>query len=62
MGLKKNQKIMKPVLNNRNANSPLQFEVNKDIKKSKKINSKMVFDTPGGTNVKKNNNKKVNQT
>ena len=58
MGLKKNQKIMKPVLNNGNANSPLQFEVNKDIKKSKKINSKMVFDTPGGTNVKKNNNKK----
>ncbi len=53
MGLKKNQKIMKPVLNNGNANSPLQFEVNKDIKKSKKINSKMVFEP-----IKKNNNKK----
>ena len=57
MGLKKNKKVMDPVENNGNADSPLQFKVNKEVEKSKKINSKMVFDTSDGNNVKKNNKK-----
>jgi len=44
MGLKKNKKVMKPVENNGNADSPLQFKVNKEVEKSKKVNAKMVFE------------------
>ena len=43
----KKVKNLKPVQNNGNADSPLQFEVNKDIKKSKKIKPKDVFDVKG---------------
>jgi hypothetical protein len=50
---KKKVKVLKPVENNGNADSPLQFEVNKDIKKSKKIKPKEVFDVKGRPIIKK---------
>ena len=56
MALKKNEKVMKPVENNGNADSPLQFEVNKEVEKTKKVNAKMVFE-PSGNNKKPKPNK-----
>ena len=53
MTKQKKVKVLKPVENNGNADSPLQFEVNKDIKKSKKIKPKDVFDVKGKVIVKK---------
>ena len=50
---KKKVKVLKPVENNGNADSPLQFEVNKDINKSKKVKPKDVFDVKGKVIIKK---------
>ncbi len=50
---KKKVKVLKPVENNGNADSPLQFEVNKDIKKDKKVKPKEVFNAKGNVIIKK---------
>ncbi len=45
---------MKPVINNAQPNSPLQFKVKDSIAQSKKVRSKVVFDYSG---LKKKTNK-----
>tara|TARA_R110000737_G_scaffold158072_1_gene186435 strand:- start:655 stop:822 length:168 start_codon:yes stop_codon:yes gene_type:complete len=55
MALKK-KKIMKPVYNNGNSDSPLQFLVKADIDKMKKVKPKDVFD--GYKDIKKKKKKK----
>jgi hypothetical protein len=51
----KKSNIMKPVMNNGNCDSPLQFNVKKSVEENKKVKPKQVFDGY------KSNNKQSNK-
>lgn len=53
----KKSKLMKPVINNGNCDSPLQFKVKQDIENEKKIKPKDVFDGYKNTSGKVKNKK-----